>query len=331
MIRPYPSLSSRWRPSARHWLFAMIAALLGDTTLAEGLRVGLIAKSVDDINFIEAGRSCAEEARKFGDECVLLGSREGGGARGQVMAIEAALKARKFDAFAISVTKSDFIAPAVQRIPVPVITFDSPFDARHAHLSRAYIGVDNLAFGRELGKVAKKLRPHGGTLCMMTSRHDTNLEERVQGVRRELSGNPHTSITQRLQGEGGWAELARCPWDVSDSVKRSLSEVDATLFFLKPDVFLSVGSWPIKNHQLYRETVAPYKEDIRTKKRIMIFGPGISLPAYKALMNEGLVHGYVTGDFSEIGRLSYRHMRDIAAGKAVPPATFVRPTIRISK
>lgn len=124
MIRTYPSLSSQGRPSCRRWLFAMITALLCDTAVAEGLRVGLIAKSVDDINFIEAGRSCAEEARKFGDECVLLGSREGGGARGQVLAIEAALKTRRFDAFAISVTKSDFIAPAVQRIPVPVITFD---------------------------------------------------------------------------------------------------------------------------------------------------------------------------------------------------------------
>lgn len=299
--------------------------------VAKGLKIGLVAKNTDDINFIEAGKSCAAEARKYGDECVLLGDKAGRGPRAQIMALEAAMKTGQFSAFAISVTKSDLIADVVKKAKVPVITFDSPFAKAHESLSRAYIGANNFEFGKELGKVAKRLRPQGGTLCIMTSAHDTNLAQRVWGVRQELSGNPKFSIKQRLSGEGGWRELDRCPLNTGDDIKRSLSEVGIVLRSLKPDVFVSVGSWPIKDSEGYRLTVAPYREDIRKQLRTIVFAPGLLLPSYADLMSEKLVHGYVSGNFPEIGRLSYLYLKDILAGKDVPRITYIPSTIRIAE
>lgn len=298
--------------------------------LAKGLKIALVAKNTDDVNFIEAGKSCAAEARKYGDECVLLGEKEGGSPRAQVIAIEAAVKTGTFSAFAISVTKSDLVAKVVQKIKVPVITFDSPFESSDSHLSRAYIGANNLDFGKDLGRVAKRLRPKGGTICIMTAMHDTNLKQRVWGLRQELSGNPKISIEKSLSGENGWTEIKRCPLNTGDNVQRSLSEMGSMLESLKPDVFVSVGSWPIKDDHGYRSMIAPYHEEIQKQHRTIIFAPGLSTPSYTNLMHENLVHGYVIGNFPEIGKLSYLYLRDILLGKSVPPITYIPNTIRIT-
>ncbi|GAB3472272.1 hypothetical protein [Azotobacter salinestris] len=47
----------------------------------------------------------------------------------------------------------------------PLITFDSDLGPAERHLRRGYVGLDNPAFGRQLGQVVQRLRPQGGTLC----------------------------------------------------------------------------------------------------------------------------------------------------------------------
>lgn len=306
----------------------VFSLLVGVATAAE---FALVAKSVDDRNFVAAWRGCAEEALRFGDVCLLVGGSGATDPRFQALAIDEALKAGRFAGLAISVTASALVAKAVQLAKVPIITFDSPFDAKDEHLSLAYVGIDNLAFGRDLAAIANRLRPQGGSLCLMTSANDKNLALRVWGVRQSLSGNRQIPDGQRLNGEGGWTELKRCPWNSADQLERAERELAVTLKDLKPDVFIAVGHWPVVDTTRYRAAVAPYREDLVSKARLMIVATGKISAEQLALLDERLVHGYVSIDFEQIGRHCYRLMRAAVDGKPLAPWLADQTAIHLGK
>ena len=309
----------------------VVAVWLGAATLAHGLTFGLVGKSRDDPNFVRAWQGCALEAKKSGDECLHFGGLGAADPRFQKQAIEEALRTHRLDGLAISVTASDVVAQAFQGSKVPVVTFDSSFNAPYAHLSRAYVGTDNLAFGHDLANAAKRLRPQGGTVCLMTAANDLNLAQRVLGVRQGLAANRQLPAGQRLTGEGGWTELARCPWNSADQTDRAMTELAITLKHLKPDVFISVGHWPVVDVAAYRQAVAPYQADLVAKHPVMVVGVGHIAPDYAALLQDKLVHAYVSIDFEEIGRKSYTLMRALASGKPVVPLNFTVNLIRVEK
>lgn len=315
---------------ARLVLFLALA-LTPALTQAEGLVFGLVGKSIDDINFVAAGKGCAEEAKRSGDQCLLIGNRGPADYRLQVQAIADAVRNTRFAALAISVTASEAVARAVQALTIPVITFDSPFKAGDAALSRAYVGTENVEFGRELARIARKLRPQGGSVCLMTAANDGNLAQRVQGLRMELSGQDQRAEGQRLNGEGGWSETERCPWNSADKNQRTLSEVEFTLKHLHPDVFISVGHWPVSDPAAFRKTVAPFSAAIMAQQPVLIIAVGKILPDYAALFDEHLVHGFVSINFEEIGRQSYALMKAVANGQAVPATTPVPSLIQYAK
>lgn len=236
---------------------AVVTAWLCGASLAHGLTFGLVGKSLDDPNFVRAWQGCVLEAKNSGDKCLYFGGPGAADPRFQRQAIEAALRTHRLDGLAISVTASDVVAQALQGSKVPVVTFDSPFNEHHAPLSRAYVGADNLAFGHDLASAAKRLRPQGGTVCLMSAANDLNLAQRVQGVRQGLAGASTLPNGQRLTGQGGWTELPRCPWNSADQIDRTMTELAITLKHLKPDVFISVGHWPVVDVAAYRQAVAP--------------------------------------------------------------------------
>lgn len=298
---------------------------------AAGLTFGIVSKSVDDGNFVDTWQGCQNEAKRFGDRCLLLGGRGPSQPRTQAQAIDDALKSNQFDALAISVTNSRFIAQTLQGSKLPVFTFDSPFEAKQASLSRAYIGTDNLAFGRALAKVAKKLRPQGGSICIISAMHDPNLALRVRGVRQELSGADSLRAEQRLEGEGGWSESKRCPWNSADDPEHTMTALTITLNKLLPDVILSVGHWPVLDSAGYREAVQAIRQDLIDKKKLVIVGVGKIQPEQAALMRDKLVHGYVSIDFPKMGKLTYQVMKAAAEGKPFAPVTYTPDVVVIGK
>lgn len=306
--------------------------LLAPTVVpAAGLTFGIVSKSVDDGNFVDTWQGCQNEAKRFGDRCLLLGGRGPSQPRTQAQAIDDALKSNQFDALAISVTNSRFIAQTLQDSKLPVFTFDSPFEAKQASLSRAYIGTDNLAFGRALAKIAKKLRPQGGSICIISAMHDPNLALRVRGVRQELSGVDSLWTEQRLEGEGGWSESKRCPWNSADDPEHTMAALTITLNKLLPDVILSVGHWPVLDSAGYRKAVQAIQQDLIDKKKLVIVGVGKIQPEQAALMRDKLVHGYVSIDFPKMGKLTYHVMKAAAEGKPFAPVTYTPDVVVIGK
>lgn len=313
----------------RHVLSGLTLCLLlccpAKAVRAEGLVLGMLAKSVDDVNFVDAGRGCMDEAVSNGDTCVLVGNNGPASAREQVEALQVAVRRQRFSAMALSVINSGLLGAEIQAWDraIPVITYDSGFARSESALSQAYVGMDNMQFGRDLGSLARRFRPAGGSVCLMADLHDTNLRQRIDGVRRELSGIPDLPSGQRLTGEGGWTECIRCPWKSGDNVERTMQQIDVTLRGIHPDVLLAVGHWPIMDAEAYRRTVAPFLQDVLSGRTIVICAVGRVLPEQQRLLDEGLIHGLVGADFYEIGRRSYRTMHRLLAGEAVPKITFV--------
>ena len=299
----------------------VLATVLACSSQAHGATFGLLGKSMDDPNFVAAWRGCNDEARRNGDACVLLGNRGSTDARLQALALDEALQSRQYAALAISVTASELIANAARSSTIPLITFDSPFSTRDAALGRAYIGIDNVAFGRELARTARRLRPQGGSLCLMTAANNTNLAQRIAGVRQELSGKERWPEGQRLTGENSWIEQERCPWNTGDIPERTMREVELTFSTLKPDVFLSVGHWPVIDAVAYRAIVEPYRDALLKRQPAVVIATGTVGTPQAALLDEKRVHGYVSINFEQIGRSSYRAMRALVDGK--PPGTTV--------
>jgi len=74
---------------------------------------------------------------------------------------------------------------------VQIVTVDSDIDReRMRDLRTAFIGTDNLAGGRELGKCARYIRPQGGELITFVGRTGAqNAIERIKGVQEGAGEN----------------------------------------------------------------------------------------------------------------------------------------------
>lgn len=304
-------------------LLALTACLLffSPTINAQSLTLALLVKSRDDQNFVEAHKGCQDEAELSGNSCIMIGPTGPASARGQVYALNAELEKTKIDALAISVIHSDLLAKHLIKLNLPIFSFDSPFTPEHEYLSNSYVGVDNHKYGKHLSRLALNLGSIAGTVCIMSAAHDSNLAERVQGIRVALSGNPDWPLAQRLAGEKGWTEMPRCPWDSGDSIPRSIRQLKTTLKDLKPNLFISVGHWPVVDSELYRKKLSEIK--IHNTNTTVVVATGTLKPDQLNLLNEGLIDGFVSSNFHEIGRTIARHMTLFLIHNTSPQNTYI--------
>ncbi len=291
---------------------------------AQGQNFAVLGKSSDDPNFIDVAAACALVALKQGDSCELLHCPGSANPRLQVYALQKALRSKRYDAIAISVTMSQPLAALLtEHQDMPIVTFDSPFDEASSHLSLAYVGPENMSFGRDLAKIAKKIKPNGGRIIIMAADHDPNLQERVMGVRKELSGDDTLSGNTPLQGENGWIESIRSPWDTGDSIQRTMDQLSFSFKELDVDVVLSVGHWPIVQPDVFRATVKPFQYKLKQQKVLMIAGVGNVSPKVQSLMDDNLVTGVVSINFPMIGQQLYQVMSAVVAGRSVQSETVI--------
>lgn len=301
---------------------------------AKGMKFGIAGKRADDANFIAVWEGCAKAARQYGDECINIGSPGPANVRKQDDAIVEAV-AKGIDGLAVSVTNSERLArSALSKAlhkKIPVLTFDSDLDKGRAHLRKGYVGPDNLKIGSDLASLAMRFRPPGGTVCLMSGDpYNPNLNERMAGVRRMLSGQAAFPADRKLQGEGGWREVSRCPFFNFDQPGMAVEQMKTAFASEKADVLVSVGHWPVLDLARYRQSLTELKKTDRDfDKRLIIIGIGKLMPAQQELLQERLVHGYVSIDFEEMGRIAYFHLKRLAQGKAIPLLTHSRHSIYV--
>lgn len=289
---------------------------------AQGLTFGIVSKSISDPNFIATWQGCQDAAAAQDDRCLHIGDSGAAHPRNQVTALTAALEKNRFDALAISVTRSEHVARALKNSNIPVITFDSPFNQQYASLSESYVGMDNLQVGRDIAKLARQLYPYGATVCLMTTAHDPNHAQRINGIRQELSGNTAFPPETLLNGENNWHECTRSPWNTADNMTRTMDEISYTLSTIQPDLLISTGHWPVIDIARYQQEVQPYKERLTSGKTKMLVTIGEN-DGIDLLLDQRLIHGYVKLDFYNIGRQSYRLMRTLAENQPTPESLYI--------
>lgn len=314
-------------------LWTLALALSIDSAAGHGLEFALVGKSVDDFNFIRAGEGCAQEAKAHGDTCRLLGGKGSEHFRRQDQAVAQALT-MNLDGLAISVTNSRWLAEnslkGLKDKGIPLLTFDSDLAQEHRHLRRAYVGVDNLAFGRQLGRLAQRFLPQGGHLCLMSGgRLNPNLNERIRGIRQQLSGAQAFPPEAKLAGENGWREAPRCPLYNFDDPQTPLDQMSVALAAMEIDVLVSVGAWPVISPDNYRQNVRHLQQ--RGADPTIIIGIGEPLAAQLDLLEDQSVDAYLSINFSEMGRMSYRRMKQLASGQAPPKETFIDSAVYLRK
>ncbi|GAB3377654.1 substrate-binding domain-containing protein [Azotobacter armeniacus] len=311
--------------------------LLAPLASAEPLQFALVAKRVDHPLFILAGEGCAEAAQAQGDTCLLLGASGPEHFRQQNQALEQALD-RDLDGIALSVTHSQWLAAhALQQAgKMPLITFDSDLGPAERHLRSGYVGLDNLAFGQQLGMLAQRLRPQGGMLCILSGGpQDTNYQERLQGIRQQLrGGQAEDRAADRLNGENGWSESGRCPLYGANNQENTLFKLTTLLNSSSPvDIIISLGDWPIHQADTYRRQLGPLFAKLDAegmRPTIVITTPDLN-EAQRALLDDGLVQAYLSMESREIGRQSYRMLKRLAQGKPLPEKTLVASYIYLPK
>jgi len=307
---------------AKRWSWLLLCCLA--PAWAQSQVYALVGKSTSDLNFIRAWQGCDAAARAHGDRCLHVGAPGQAQVRRQDAALMAAL-AQPLAGVALSVMHSGLLAQGALRraadLGVPVITFDSDLAPGEQLLRRGYVGPDNQLLGQQLGQAVRAVHPQGGTVCVLTDARDPNLRQRLSGLRRALSGQPDWPDLQRLQGQGGWREPDRCPWQSGDSTQRALQQMSLSLVDMAVDVFVSVGHWPVLNVPLFRAAVAPQRDALLKRRQSIFVAVGQPNQDQLALLHEGWVRGYATIDFWAMGEAAYQQMKRVAQGRTIESFT----------
>jgi ribose transport system substrate-binding protein len=137
------------------------------------------------------------------------------------------LLARGIEGIAISPVDPDNQTGLINEVSQKTLVFTQDSDAPNSQRA-CYVGTDNVAAGREAGKLIKEALPSGGKIMVFVGKLDArNAAERLQGIKEELNGSNVTIIDVRTD------DTAR---------ERAKANVADTLVKY-PDVAALVGLW----------------------------------------------------------------------------------------
>lgn len=136
-------------------------------------------------NFARAGARVAAQEEKVNLRFEMPKASKGGAVKAQNDILEDL--EGKVDGIAVSInepeSQKEIIDRLAKKIPVVTVDNDSPGSARIC-----YIGTNNVAAGREVGKLVKEVMPKGTIAIFVGMAEPINAKERRKGVLDELAG-----------------------------------------------------------------------------------------------------------------------------------------------
>jgi ribose transport system substrate-binding protein len=287
---------------------------------AEKKTFALVPKAMNNPFFDLARDGCkAAEAELPEVECLYTGPGEHSEEE-QVRIVED-LVTRRVDGIAVAPSNAPAMARAFERAReagIPVITWDSDLLPEDHGLRATYIGTKNHQLGVELARVLQRLAPGGGTICIQSGGPAAqNLNERMQGIRDTLSGSTSAEPPgERLEGAGGWTEVAGCPLYTNDDFMLAVQQMgDVMARFPDLTAFVATGGWPQFVDQAYRRVAERYRERIAARQTIVVVAD--TLPMQMALLRDGLSHAQVGQRPREMGHRAMVVLRHLVAGGEV--------------
>jgi ribose transport system substrate-binding protein len=176
-----------------------------------------------------------------------------------------------------------------------------------------YIGTDNVAAGRQAGKLITDVLPDGGPIMLFVGKLDAkNAQERIQGIKETIAGTKITIIDVRTDD----ADTVRAKSNAADTLVRH------------PEVKALVGLWSYNGPAI----VSAVKEAGKAGKvQIVTFDEADETLAG---IRDGSIHGTIVQQPYEFGYQAVKRMTQALKGdKSFVPETkqIIVPTLIVDK
>lgn len=281
----------------------------------------VVPKAMNNPFFDLARDGCKRaEAELEGVRCYYIGPAEHT-EHEQVQIVED-LITRRVDGIAVAPSNAPAMARALQRARaagIPVVTWDSDLLEEDQALRHTYIGTRNYEIGVRQAEIARKLKPAGGSVCIQSGGPAAaNHNERMQGLRDSLSGTASAAPPGvRLEGAGGWTEVAGCPLYSNDDFPLAVTQMaDVMGKYADLDLFVATGGFPQFVEAAYRQVVRVHGERIATGHTLIVAAD--TLPMQMEILRDGLSHGQVGQRPFDMGYRAIYVLRDLTEGRSVP-------------
>jgi ribose transport system substrate-binding protein len=185
---------------------------------------------------------------------------------------------------------------------------DAPQSAR-----AVYIGTDNVAAGRQAGQLIREALPEGGAIMLFVGKLDArNAQERVQGIKEELTGSNIRILDVRT--------------DDADDVRAKANAADTLVRY--PDVKALVGLWSYNGPAILNAVREAGKVG---RVKIVAFDEADETLAG---IKEGAIHGTVVQQPYEFGYQAITRMAQAVRGdRSFIPETkqIIVPTLVVKR
>jgi ribose transport system substrate-binding protein len=305
---------------------AMAAVALGLCAGAAGAQdkiLAIVVKGLDNPFFEQINLGCQKwnkENKGSGFTCLYTGPASSADEAGEVKIVDDLLT-KGVAAIAISPSNAPLMANLLkQRKPkIPVMTIDADLGKDDAGLRKTYLGTDNYLMGVKFAEYLKKMKPKGGKICLQLGNVAAdNINARAAGTRDTLSGKKGTD---RLNGQNGWTEIKGCPVFTNDQADLANQQM-ADVFTANPDLdaFVLEGGWAQFAPQAYSQVTDQVMAKLKSKQLVIVAGD--TLPPQMEALKAGRSHVQVGQRPFEMGYRAPSVMKDMIAGKSVPPVIY---------
>lgn len=306
---------------------AIIAGLTlpGVAVAQDKLKLALVPKAMNNPFFDLARDGCYKAQAELPDvECVYIGPGEH--TELEQIQIVQDLISQGVDGIAVSPSNAPAMGKALKAAAaagIPVMTWDSDLLTEDKDIRATYVGTKNYDIGVNLAKIAQKLQPNGGSVCLQTGgAAAANHNERLQGIRDTLGGRSGTTPPgDPLKGENGWTEVSGCPLITDDDGNKAVQGMTDILAKEKDlTAFISTGAFTQWYDNAYRQAVEPYKAKMDSGELSIIVAD--TLPMQMEQLKDGLSNGQVGQRPFEMGYKAMFILKDLKEGKPVNDPIF---------
>jgi ribose transport system substrate-binding protein len=302
-----------------------LAALLASgAAWAEDKVLAIVVKGLDNPFFEQINKGCQKwngENAGSGYSCFYTGPASSADEVGEVQIVQDLLQRPDVVAIAISPSNAPLMAKMLreQAPKIPIMTIDADLSAEDADLRVTYLGTDNYLMGVKFAEHLQALKPEGGTVCLQLGNvAAANINARAAGTRDTLSGEKGI---ERLEGQGGWTEIAGCPVFTNDQADLANQQM-ADTFTANPDLtaFMLIGGWAQFAPQAYAQVTDQVMDKLKDKSMVIVAGD--TLPPQMEALKAGRSHVQVGQRPFEMGYRAPTVMIDILDGKSVDPVIY---------
>jgi len=300
-------------------------ALSAGSALAQKKQLVIVVKGLDNPFFEAMHQGCEKWNKENASSpyhCFYTGPASTSDEAGEVQIVGDMLGKSDTAAMAISPSNAPLIANAIKSAnpKIPIMTVDADLKKEDSALRKTYLGTDNYMMGYRLAEYLKKEKPNGGSVCFIEGNVAAdNILRRASGARDALSGKKGL---ERLNGEGGWTEIAGCPvFTNDDGAKGVQAMADILSANPKLDGIIQLGGWPMFGApQAYRQLTDQYKARMADKSLVITGADTIGDEV--AMAKEGRVNALVGQRPFEMGYKAPTVMIQLIEGKKVDDPVF---------